>query len=212
MSDDTQVRAVIVLDAISLQPVQPLHEDHVSRGDQHLADIKLDLFIHLLVVDRARLAHLHAALAASGLEVDACLEVDHRHQRVAVEQQASDAGTAGVLDPNYKPAGVTGQYATYKGIPIVPVEYMAALGTTGDIMLTSLDEYTAIDKGAIDARFIVGAEGADFFLAYVRTNAAPDAPPPARRAARPTPRRPRAQRNGNNDARRTLRSPMTADC
>jgi acyl-CoA dehydrogenase len=32
-------------------------------------------------------------------------------------------------------------------------------------------------------RFIVGAEGADFFLAYVRTNADPDAPPHARISA-----------------------------
>ena len=32
-------------------------------------------------------------------------------------------------------------------------------------------------------RFVVGAEGADFFLAYVRTNHAPDAPPHARISA-----------------------------
>lgn len=61
-------------------------------------------------------------------------------------------GTAGVLDSSYKAAGsVPGQkYATYKNIPIIPVEYMAALGTTGDIMLVNLDEYTAIDKGGIE--------------------------------------------------------------
>jgi HK97 family phage major capsid protein len=60
-------------------------------------------------------------------------------------------GTGGAFDPSYKPAGsVPGQkYATYKGIPIVPVEYCAALGTSGDIVLVAFDEYTLIDKGDI---------------------------------------------------------------
>lgn len=64
---------------------------------------------------------------------------------------AVPVGTGGQLDPSYKPAGSTpGQkYATYKGIPIVPVEYCAALGTSGDIVLVSFDEYTLIDKGDI---------------------------------------------------------------
>lgn len=61
-------------------------------------------------------------------------------------------GTGGVLDPLYKPAGsVPGQvYPTYKNIPIITVEYMAALGTSGDIALVAFDEYLAIDKGSID--------------------------------------------------------------
>lgn len=61
-------------------------------------------------------------------------------------------GTGGVLDPSYKPAGsVPGQeFATYKGRPIIPVEYCAALGTSGDIVLVALDEYTVIDRGAVE--------------------------------------------------------------
>lgn len=61
-------------------------------------------------------------------------------------------GTGGTLDPSYKPKGsVAGQgFATYKGIPIIPTEHNAALGTTGDIALVNLGEYTLIDKGAIE--------------------------------------------------------------
>jgi len=59
-------------------------------------------------------------------------------------------GTAGVLDPSYKPAGDGRPYATYKNIPIIPVEYCAALGTTGDIILVAFDEYLFIDKGGVD--------------------------------------------------------------
>lgn len=62
-------------------------------------------------------------------------------------------GTGGIADPSYKPAGsVPGQpYATYKGAPIIPVEYGAAIGTTGDIVLTNLDEYVLIDKGGVQS-------------------------------------------------------------
>lgn len=62
-------------------------------------------------------------------------------------------GTAGVLDPSYKPAGsVPGQkYATYKNIPIIPVEYCAQKGTSGDVILTNWDEYMLIDKGGVKA-------------------------------------------------------------
>lgn len=68
------------------------------------------------------------------------------------DQLAIPIGTGGALDPSYKPAGsVPGQkYGTYKGIPIIPVEYCAALGTVGDIVLTSLSEYTTIDKGGVE--------------------------------------------------------------
>lgn len=62
-------------------------------------------------------------------------------------------GTAGVLDPSYKPAGsVPGQkYATYKNIPIIPVEYCAQKGTSGDVILTNWDEYMLIDKGGVQS-------------------------------------------------------------
>jgi HK97 family phage major capsid protein len=60
-------------------------------------------------------------------------------------------GTGGVLAPIYKPAGtVPGQqFATLYGRPVVPVEYCAALGTTGDIGLYDFGEYTLIDKGNV---------------------------------------------------------------
>lgn len=69
-----------------------------------------------------------------------------------LEQLAIAIGTAGILAPIYKPAGsVVGQpYATLYGRPIIPVEYCAALGTSGDIVLVALDEYTLIEKAGID--------------------------------------------------------------
>lgn len=69
-----------------------------------------------------------------------------------LEQLAIAIGTAGVLAPIYKPAGsVPGQvFATLYGRPVIPVEYCAALGTSGDIVLVALDEYTLIDKGGVD--------------------------------------------------------------
>lgn len=65
---------------------------------------------------------------------------------------AVPVGTGGALDPSYKPAGsMAGQvFGTYKNIPIIPVEYCAALGTSGDIILVNLDEYIVIDKGGVD--------------------------------------------------------------
>ncbi|MGE3840057.1 MAG: phage major capsid protein [Vicinamibacterales bacterium] len=69
-----------------------------------------------------------------------------------LEQIHIALGTAGVLAPIYKPAGsVPGQaYASLYGRPVIPVEYCAALGTSGDIVLTALDEYTVIDKGGVE--------------------------------------------------------------
>lgn len=60
-------------------------------------------------------------------------------------------GTAGMLDPSYKPAGsVPGQvYATYKGRPLIPVEHCANIGTAGDIVLWSPDDYQTIDKDGV---------------------------------------------------------------
>lgn len=70
-----------------------------------------------------------------------------------LEQAQISIGTGGVLAPIYKPAGsVVGQpYATLYGRPIIPVEYCAALGTSGDIVLVALDEYTLIDKAPVES-------------------------------------------------------------
>ncbi len=75
-----------------------------------------------------------------------------------LEQMSIAIGTAGVLAPIYRPAGVavgpngTQGYspATLYGRPILTTEYNAALGTVGDIILTNLSEYTVIDKGGVD--------------------------------------------------------------
>ncbi len=45
-------------------------------------------------------------------------------------------------------AGVAA-FGTLLGRPVVPVEYCAALGTVGDIMLVALSEYLLIDKGGV---------------------------------------------------------------
>ena len=51
----------------------------------------------------------------------------------------------------YMPAGGLSQapYATLMGRPVIESEYMQTLGTTGDIVLCSLDEYQMIEKGGI---------------------------------------------------------------
>jgi HK97 family phage major capsid protein len=75
-----------------------------------------------------------------------------------LEQMSIAIGTAGVLAPIYRPAGIsvgpngTQGYspATLYGRPILTTEYNAALGTVGDIMLVNLGEYTVIDKGGVD--------------------------------------------------------------
>lgn len=75
-----------------------------------------------------------------------------------LEQLGIPIGTAGVLAPVYKPAGVTFgpdgtqgySPATLYGRPILTVEYCAALGTQGDISLVSFEEYIVIDKGGVD--------------------------------------------------------------
>lgn len=74
-----------------------------------------------------------------------------------LEQMSIGIGTAGVLAPIYKPAGIsigpdgTQGYspATLYGRPILTTEYNATLGTVGDIILTNLGEYTLIDKGGV---------------------------------------------------------------
>jgi HK97 family phage major capsid protein len=58
-------------------------------------------------------------------------------------------GTGGA--PVYVPAGGASSepYATLFGRPVIPVEYCAALGTTGDICLFDLSQYLMIDKGGL---------------------------------------------------------------
>jgi len=55
--------------------------------------------------------------------------------------------------PVFIPAnGAAGRpYNEILGLPILPVEYCASLGTVGDIILVDLDEYQMIDKGGIQS-------------------------------------------------------------
>lgn len=62
------------------------------------------------------------------------------------------SGTAVVL--LYRPPGVDGPNVnapagTLLGLPVIPVEYCATLGTVGDIVLVDLDQYMMIDKNGI---------------------------------------------------------------
>lgn len=71
-------------------------------------------------------------------------------------------GGSGGAVPVYLPSGsITGAVgSTLLGIPVVAAEYMAALGTPGDMLLVDLSEYLWIDKGpmqsatSIHVRFI----------------------------------------------------------
>ncbi len=60
-------------------------------------------------------------------------------------------GTGG--SPIYAPPGGLSQspYSTLMGRPVIPVEYCATLGTTGDIILADLGEYVLAEKGGVAA-------------------------------------------------------------
>ncbi|CAN2532544.1 hypothetical+protein [Methylocapsa aurea] len=60
-------------------------------------------------------------------------------------------GTGG-LPVFVPPGGVSAEpYATLYGRPVIETEYSAALGSVGDIALVDLTQYTAIDKGGVQA-------------------------------------------------------------
>ena len=62
-----------------------------------------------------------------------------------------DVGTGG--SAVFLPAGgASGSpFASLFGRPLIPTEYGAQVGTTGDLMLVDLSQYTLIDKGNIKA-------------------------------------------------------------
>lgn len=61
-------------------------------------------------------------------------------------------GGAGGATPVYLPGGnLSGTpFGTLLGRPVIPVEYCAAEGTPGDIILADLSQYVVADKGGID--------------------------------------------------------------
>lgn len=73
-----------------------------------------------------------------------------------------DVGTGGL--PVYLPPGgaSASPYGMIFGRPVIPVEYCAAAGTAGDIILADFSQYVAIDKGGLQSagsmhvRFIYG--------------------------------------------------------
>ena len=67
-----------------------------------------------------------------------------------LETLAATVGTGGV--PVYLPAGgvADAPNARLKGRPVVPIEYCAALGTVGDIVLANLGAYAVGLRGMVD--------------------------------------------------------------
>lgn len=62
-------------------------------------------------------------------------------------------GGSGGATPVYLPGGnLSGEpFGTLLGRPVIPVEYCAAEGTPGDIVLADMSQYVLADKGGIDA-------------------------------------------------------------
>ena len=67
-------------------------------------------------------------------------------------------GTGGQL-VYMPPSGLAGApFGTLMGVPIVPVEQCAALGTAGDIIIADFDEYLWIDKGGMKSDVSIHVE------------------------------------------------------
>lgn len=135
-----RVENAIINGTGSNQPIGILNSGAVitftrSTASHVIADDMRGMWARLFAPNRANAAWF----------VDQSVEPEFDKLSIAI-------GTAGELDPSFKPIGsVPGQvYATYKGAPIIPVEHCAALGTSGDIILADLSEYTVIDKGGVD--------------------------------------------------------------
>jgi len=72
-----------------------------------------------------------------------------------IEPQLSQLTLSGSGAHIYKPAGMNAAtpanevYGTLLGRPVIPAEYLPALGTVGDLVLVDLDQYLMIDKGGV---------------------------------------------------------------
>lgn len=68
-----------------------------------------------------------------------------------LNQMGQIVGTGGL--PVYLPPGGLSAtpFGTLYGRPVIAVEYSAALGAPGDILLADLSQYTVIDKGGVQA-------------------------------------------------------------
>lgn len=72
---------------------------------------------------------------------------------VALNTLTFPVGTGGV--PGYLPPGGLSAtpYSTLYGQPVIPVEYCAALGTSGDIIYANLRGYAAAVRGMVDSQY-----------------------------------------------------------
>ena len=68
-----------------------------------------------------------------------------------LHQMSLGVSTAGGQLVYMPPSGLSeASYATLMGRPVIPTEFNETLGTEGDIMLASLDDYITISKGGIE--------------------------------------------------------------
>lgn len=73
--------------------------------------------------------------------------------RAEMDDLQFSTGTSGTLV--YLPeGGLSGNpYSTLFGRPVMPIEYCATLGTTGDVILANLSGYAAAVKGVVDSAY-----------------------------------------------------------
>jgi HK97 family phage major capsid protein len=95
---------------------------------------------------------------------------------VQLPQMMIGTGTSGVL-VYMPPGGISGaQYGSIFGKPLIPVEYCAALGTVGDIILADLSAFKVITKGGLqtdDSIHVKFANNERTFRWLTRVNGAP---------------------------------------
>ena len=71
----------------------------------------------------------------------------------AYSTAVSGASTTAAAQPLILPSGMglnRSEFPTFLGIPLIPVEYCATVGTAGDIVLADLSQYLFVDQGQIE--------------------------------------------------------------
>ena len=99
----------------------------------------------------ASIAEKNLTPGAAGIETNAAWFVD-QSILPGLFGLTLGGGTAVILlyhPPGYY--GLPGPYGQMLGLPVIPVEHCAAVGTAGDIVLADLSQYLMIDKGAPQA-------------------------------------------------------------
>jgi HK97 family phage major capsid protein len=84
-----------------------------------------------------------------------CINQDIEPQLFGMSMAVGTGGIPVYLPPN----GLSAQpYGTLFGRPVLPVEYAATLGTTGDILLANFSAYKMIDKGGTQSASSIHAQ------------------------------------------------------